>query len=334
MKVLADLHHQSLFSSLVMLFEKRLGYEIFRPIGMEWFLEDYWRINNQFDTAEQYLRPGSIPADGTPPLNEAEDLKYGITLEDFKKTKFDILIASVPQHIDPFKELIDVYQPDAKLIYQVGNMWTVDATKVKNVMASALIPNIPSNINYVQYHQEFPLNVFYPSSFKPDKRIYSFVNCLNTADLFKEDWELFQALEKLLPAWDFKSFGGQCRDGNMNGYDELAAKMRGTAFGFHCKTGGDGYGHILHNLARSGVAPIIRKRDYANKLAEAFIEDGVTAITVDHKTPEQIAAQIEFMYNTPFLLKQIREELAKRFLLLVNFDEEEKEIQQFLENLI
>jgi len=59
MKVFAELHHQSLFTSLQFLFEKRLGYQLFRPIGEKWFREGYWKIcepyGNDIRTITQYL---------------------------------------------------------------------------------------------------------------------------------------------------------------------------------------------------------------------------------------------------------------------------------------
>lgn len=44
MRVLADYHHHDLFESLAILFEDRLGWELYRPIGMEWFDEGYWNF--------------------------------------------------------------------------------------------------------------------------------------------------------------------------------------------------------------------------------------------------------------------------------------------------
>lgn len=330
MKVFTDFHHQSLFNSLIMLFEGRLGYEIYRPIGMEWFEKNYWRINGLRATAEQFLQFGAVPNDGTPPLNESP--RRTITFEEFKDTPFDILVASIPQHVDPFKELILKFQPQAKLIYQIGNQWQVNPKEVKNVMASAKVL-IPQTVNGVIYHQEFDTNIFRHEPPQMQKKIYSFVNCLNTADLFKPDWELFCQLEALMPDWEFKSFGGQCRDGWCNGDEELANKMREAAFIFHCKTGGDGYGHVIHNAASVGRPLITRQQDYFDKLAQPLIEQA-SNIRVDNKTAAQIAEEIDNLYNDVNLYKKVCETVNTAFKRNVNFDREEQQIRKFLDNLV
>lgn len=327
--VLVDLHHQSLFDSLLLLFEKRLGYNVFRPIGMEWY-PNYWDVFPSIDTAKQYLQPHFVPKDGTRPLNER--LKNTITLEEFKNMGFDILVASIPQHIPIFKRLISEFQPQAKLIYQIGNHWNVDPNEVKNVMASAKV-NIPPSVNGVIYHQEFPLDIFYNSEIKADKKIYSFINCLATADLFKKDWELFLELERLMPDWEFKSFGGQCRDGSINNTNELADKMREASFIFHCKTGGDGYGHVIHNAAAVGRPLITRFSDYKDKLAESLITYPCTSIHVDNFLPEDIVSNILYVYNETGMYESYLKEIHNRFMSTVNFNKEEQVIRKFLLSL-
>lgn len=50
-RVLTDFHHSSLLRATNMLFQDRLGLSVFRPIGMEWFTEGFWAVNDQEDTA-------------------------------------------------------------------------------------------------------------------------------------------------------------------------------------------------------------------------------------------------------------------------------------------
>lgn len=330
MKILTDFHHASLLQSLVLLFEKRLGHELYRPIGMDWYTDGYWNVYPHPDTAKQYLLPGSVPVDGTPPLND--DLSRCITLEEFKKQKFDIIIASIPEHIEPFKKLIAFYQPQAKLIFQIGNAWNIPNNSVRNVMASAVVTP-PTQVNYVQYHQEFDTNIFRYEPIKNNRKIYSFINCLGTADLYRSDWALFLQLEKLMPDWEFKSFGGQCRDGWVLDGEELASKMREATFIFHCKTNGDGYGHIIHNAAAVGRPLITRHSDYKGKLAEPLIEDGVSTINVDNRTIEKIKESIEFIAGAPLGFK-MGDSIRQKFEENVNFDKEEQEIRAFLQNLL
>ena len=41
-RILADFHHHALWESLRLVFEERFGWELYRPIGMDWFIEGYW----------------------------------------------------------------------------------------------------------------------------------------------------------------------------------------------------------------------------------------------------------------------------------------------------
>ena len=324
MRILSDRHHMGLTESLRLLFEKRLGHELYFQKGLEWY-PDFWNVYPHIDTAKQYLE------------RELEGVR-GITLEELKNTQFDILIASIPQHIEPFKKLISLYQPQAKLIYQIGNMWDIDPNSVKNVMASANV-DIPANINGIIYHQEFDLDIFHYEPPKEGKKIYSFINCLNTVDIYKKDWELFLELERLMPDWEFKSFGGQTRNGAITNQEELANKMREATLIFHSKNKGDGFGHVIHNAAAIGRPLITRFSDYEGKLAGSLLQGiGPTSIFVDNKTPEQITKDInriyEFTNGDGYGINDMSNNIYQSFKQNVNFDQEEIAIRRFVENLI
>lgn len=348
--VFLDFHHHALLNSLIMLFEGRLNGTCMRPIGIDWFPE-YWKINDLEVTAKQYLSLDQLykPQDNTAPLNqiieladgvyECQDIAGGkpnkaISFEKFKEMKFDILIASIPQHIAPFQELIKLYQPQAKLIYQVGNSWDIpDNLQVKNVMASAIIPNVPHDINFIQYHQEASSDYRYiKKETLPDKNIYSFINCLNVADLFKQDWELFLEFEQRMKEWNFKSYGGQCRDSALAPDKVIANKMREARFIFHSKSKGDGMGHVIHNAFQIGTPPIVRKSDYKGKLAESLIIDGETCITIDDKTSEQIIEEINY-FSQPENYFKMSENAGQKFINMIDYHQEELLIRTFLENL-
>lgn len=331
-----------------MLFEGRMGHMVYRPIGREWYDEGFWKIYDHPSTIEQYLGIGGATPDGTPPLNDiagvvgglylCNDIDSGktnraITLESFKSMPFDIVIASIPQHIEPFRELIRKYKPEAKLIFQVGNSWSVDANSVKNVMASAIVPNVLPGINFVSYHQEFDTKVFRPGGTFQDKDIYSFVNCFNTAEIFKEDWELFTQMESLMPEWNFRAFGGQCRDGSKNGSNQLAGAMRTCRFAWHTKKNGDGFGHVLHNLGSIGKPFIIKAEYYRGKMAEPFIIDGETCLAIDSLSIEEIKNKIEYFSDNDRYLK-LTNNLIRKFKETVDFDKDEEKVKDFLAHLL
>lgn len=352
MRVFTDFHHASLLNSLIMLFEGRLGGQVYRPIGMEWAEKGFWNVYPHPATQQQFLSldQGYRPIDGTPPLNLIEEVRTNafdqaevyycrdiekdstnkaITFQTFCDMDIDIVIATIPQHIEPFKRLIREFKPDAKLIFQIGNQWTTEAFDAPNVMASARIKNVPEVINYVEYHQEFDLGVFTRggSGYQP-KSVFSFINVLQDFP----DWPLFQQLEKLMPDWEWRSYGGQCRDGSMNGSKALALRMRQAQFVWHVKAGGDGYGHVLFNSAACGRPLITKKSYYAGTLGEKLMIDGETCIDIDNKTPEQIVEAIGHFSQTENYSKMCQSVYAN-FRKHVDFDKDFEQIKQFLERL-
>lgn len=352
MKIFTDFHHSSLLTSLQLLFEKRLGHELYRPIGMEWFHEGYWALNNQEDTAKQFLDPDQAykPSDGTPPLNQypqktefeegtcrvlnpgGDTMHQACTFKYFQENQFDILICSLPQHIPLFKRLIELYQPKAKLIFQVGNNWDFDQLEGMNVLASTMPRPVKPTVNAIFYHQEINTEEFYPTPTEPTNKIYSFVNLqANTG----QGWMDFLELEHMTSGFgaEWKSFGGQCRDGNMTGDRELANKMREAMLIYHVKPGGDGFGHIIHNAFAVGRPVITRCSHYQGQLAGLLMTPG-TCIDLDQHTLPEVKNILHRLFSAPELLKEMGERARARFESLVRYDSEAEAIKTWLQNLL
>jgi len=352
-RVLTDFHHSSLLRSLIMLFEDRLGMEVYRPIGMQWFAEGYWAINNQYDTAKQYLSMDQVPSDGTPvlnrehkkpkPLNTPKNKEKGIfycydpggtdvnracTLDFFKNKRFDYLIASIPAHIPLYKRLISEYHPSAKLIVQMGNEWPFEFWEGNNILASVKPRQIES-ANAIFYHQEFSTKIFKPTPCRPTKKVYSFVNVLQNMPQAQGD---FDELERLLKpyGYEFGSYGGQNRDGNMNGPRELADKMHDAEFILHSKPGGDGFGHIIFNAYAVGRPVITRSSQYRERLAEELLVPG-TYIDLD-KLGHTLTAQAIQAHGLD-KLEQMGKRASERFQEVVNYEKEAEEIAGWLTRL-
>lgn len=364
--VFTDFHHASLLQSLILLFEKRLGGKVFRPIGMEWHEKGFWKVYDHPATAAQFLGLGGatpvMPEDGSPPLNEfvthefdyktqsvvynCKDIDSGqtnkaITFDGFMKMKIDIIIASMPQHVEPFKKLAAIHPSRPKLIFQIGNQWD-GAHGALNIMASAKMPPI-AGTNFIEYHQEFDLGVFHPpaANIMPGPIVKSFVNVFDNQEHFQEDWRLFEAMGLVLSfsvnqtkeIWQFKSHGGQCRDGAIGPASKLAESMREARFIWHTKAGGDGFGHIIHNAAAVGRPLIVKKEYYRGKMAEELLIDEVTCIAIDGLTPEQICRKIA-EYSKPDKYVQMSAAAYNQFRSVVNFDREFIHLQKFLANLV
>ncbi len=351
MNVFTDFHHSALLRSLIILFEDRLGGQVYRPIGTEWAEQGFWKVYDHPATVQQYLTlaQGYRPIDGTPPLNkfvedvklddpdlyicadpESESYNKAITLEKFKTMKFDIVIASIPAHIAPFKKLIELYQPQAKLVFQVGNAWDYGSMDVQNVLASTKPVEVPDHIHAVFYHQEFDLNIFKPEPFTKSRAIHSFVNILQGQAVTD-----FLKLEELLPDFTLKSYGAGNRDGIKNGVKEMARGINDADWVLHVKPGGDGYGHVIHNAFACGRPVITRKSDYLGCLAGDLMIDGVTCFDLDVHGTETVASLIRATqdYKNKPWLEEMGAAAHARFREVVNFDREEKEIKEWLTKL-
>ena len=195
MKVFVDLHHSDLYYSLHLLLEKRLGFELYRPVGMDWFNEGYWQIakpySNDLSIVKQFLNididhPERYhPSCGNYIVSCKNNIYYvyepihdyyqkAITLETFKNTKFDLIISTVQEHDHTFQILKDKYQPTAKHIAQLGNVG--QKTEVKDVFHSVTYKPYPYQ-NSALIHQEIDTNLYKFTPINPDtKNIYSVVN--------------------------------------------------------------------------------------------------------------------------------------------------------------
>lgn len=348
MKILIDTHHQGLTEALHLLFSNRLGYEVYIQTGLEWRDEGYWAVQPFEATARQYLEPGSQPYPEYNPLNipvkEEAGIVYvkdfstgrmlkGITYDKFLETDFDLILASIPQHAEPFKKLASL--KNCPTIMQIGNAWTFDNSfPIKNILASAKIPPLPG-FNVCEWHEEFDTDIFSYAAPQAGRKIYSFINCLSTADIYRDDWILFLQLEELLPEFEFKSFGGSCRNGSIGTIEEMAAKMKEATFIYQNKRSGDGFGFNIFCSAAIGRSLITRYSDYKGKLAEPLIEDGITSIITDNRAPEQIAAILRNIASRPTTtLDLMSKNIYGNFRSNVNFDQEEQMIRQMLSNLI
>jgi hypothetical protein len=349
MKVLCDLHHGELYYSLQLLFEKRLNAEMYRPIGMEWYHEGFWNVYPHIDTANQYLGLNSssnIPKDihgnnlpralwGNVDYRIEDGIYYvtdftkgaiqrGITLDKLKSMKFDIVIASMPCHVSRFQKLIKLYQPQAKLIFQIGNPGWRIPSDVKNVLNSTTPHYVPPGINTVEYHQEFDLETFKYIPPINNTTVNSYIHYMPKLDLLDE-------YKKLLSDYSFTTYGAGM-DKSLFKSLEIARAMQDSGWTWHMKPLGDGYGHTLHNTYACGRPVIIKKSYYHNMIGEKLLEDQETCIDIGaHSLQENISLIRRF--SEPDNHQSLCERAYKRFKNVVNFDEEEIKIRKFISRL-
>lgn len=335
MRILADLHHGQLYKSHELEFEKRLGYELMRPIGRKWYDEcGYWGFTDVEATIEQYLGHPNLLEHGLKGKGIGRVMEYiqpqyhhlMITYDVFMSMHFDVLIASIPQHVPVFQKISREHPSRPKVIFQMGNMWTNYPRDVKNILNATSIP-IDKNIHHLNYSPEFEVE-FCRRDIPPlDKSVSSFlhINRVHAQDMFVD-------IEKQT-GWTFKEYGAQNREGWIpDDCAKVTEKMLQSQFIWHVKRGGEGYGFIIHQAFAAGRPPIVNYGDtYVNQRAGEFMKPGVNCIDVCGKATWQIVEELAAMYpRWTEASASAKNEFEKR----VDFVQQGEAMKKFLEELV
>ena len=343
MNVLADFHHPDLWWSLHLLFEKRLGWSLYRPIGMDWFNRGYHHINDEgagFHSAvelSKYLLEDSLRASsGTSGYFEGLETQGGCKhFPLFKVVRFcelssfniDFLVCSTRCSEKPMKKLQQDFFPGAKIIRQVGNwLEEVDPNICPNVLCSdrPSFENCKSK-NKLFYHQEFDLGL---ARYEPPDG-FNIVSCfIHHFFRDKDNFKVFEEVKKLLPDWEFLSYGKWNTDGHISCKLEEVKAMRDATFIWQTKYW-DGYGFNIHRAYALGRPVICNAKDYVGKTAEPLLEDGKTCIFIE-PTLEETADKIRY-FAEPKRHRKMCESAYRRFREVVDFDKEFVEIKKFLD---
>lgn len=351
MNVFCDYHHSGLFYSLHLLLEKRLGWKLFRPIGMEWF-PSWWDIAKPYgqseSTAKQYLdlrdsSPFYSPTDGSPTLNSVVERKpdyyviqelaheyqqKAITFQQFLDMDIDIIIASIPDHWVTYTKLRDTYKPKARVICHSGNIFweneeLIRGGFVKNLMASTREFPTPG-INSIFYHQEQPVVPYVPSDRTP--LITSYVHLLPKKEQFFD-------YASRLSQFDWRAYGAGSRMGWLNKLTEVYRHMQKSEFVYHVKPHGDGYGWVWHSAFMVGRPVITEFSDYKDKLGGQLFEDGITGIDLEKRSVQENCDLILRMHNDGSSVR-MGEAARRRWEEVVDYDAEEIRLREFFANLV
>lgn len=340
MKIFTDYHHGMLYYSLHLLFEKRLGWELYRPIGTDWVSQGWWRVaepyGNPPDTIGQYLaidNSGYVPfknlngdhtvKDGVYHIfdHESNITHKAITYDTFTRMDFDYIVATHPLH-NHWQGLLQ-HHPRARFIMQMGNC--NQATDAKNILSSVWSYKPQPGQQVCYYHQEGDLGDFYYEDPKGGNKIASFVFLLPHP-------EIYDMYKGILKEYDMKAYGMAARDGMTSTRKELADKMRECLFGWHIKPT-DGYGHLIHEWFSCG-RPLITKGDYyRGQTGGLLLEDGKTCIDLDLHSTDEAVKMIRY-WSIPENHKEMCRNVRKKFEEVVDYDREAKEITTFLSNTV
>ena len=292
MKVLCDRHHAGLLYSLQLLFEDRLGYTLYTPIGHDWWDEGIWRFGEVFGDdrlAQQYLVPGEwLMHDPEFP----ERPIHGVTLTLAKAMHWDAVVATVQENQSGFHRF--AREREAQFVVQVGNTgqqidWELDPYVLNN-------SEMPMLGRHVDIGQEFDSDGLYGFS-EPTtaQRIGSFVNCMPQIAC----WPLLERMQGKLPKFTWAIHGIDGPDGNIKPASLQAEIMRDCGWGWHDKAHGDGFGHVIHYWAAIGRPLVGHASHYFGKRASVFWRDLETCIDLDLHGEDEAAALIRAISRDP-----------------------------------
>ena len=165
MKVLMDFHHHDLWESMELLAD-RLGWTLYRPIGMEWYEQGYWNHERKFwgdAVARQYLQSWDTDTDGLrPDWSHIGRFYKLLTLDEARDLRPDLVLSSLAHNHEGFARFAS--EVGAMFGLQIGNVrfsgqdmaedrWDLAAFG----LVSGIMPVVPPK-PHVVYHQEFDIS--------------------------------------------------------------------------------------------------------------------------------------------------------------------------------
>ncbi len=356
MKVLLDFHHHDLWESMELLAE-RLGWELYRPIGMDWFDQDYWVHEKKWHgdgVARQYLEPwGSdipIRVGEQPPYFHRtirHDLSHParfyklVTLEQARDLRPDIVISSLAHNHEGFHRFAT--EVGATFGLQLGNVrfGHIDMAEDRWDLAafglvSGIMPITPPK-PHVVYHQEFALRPYTPPPRHDPFRVASFVQCYPESPTYSALTEL----APMAPELDWRvygAYGGAPLDeyaaGNIGVCSQVGDAMADSDVAWHAKAWSDGFGHVIHNWFAIGRPVFGIQSYYANQLAGPLWVDGVTSIDIEHRTREEVVRELRRLRDDPDHHLRMSEAAFARFREVVDFDAEAEQIKALMAQVL
>lgn len=343
MKILTDYHHHDLWESLELLLTDRFGWDLYRPIGMEWFDEGYWNLERAWHgdaIAKQYLTPWGDDTDTRLDKSHGRYQKL-LTLAQARDLKPDLVIASVAHNHEGFARFAK--EVGAKFAIHLGNVRFSDIDMAEDRwdladfgLVTSILPG-PVPKPHVVYHQEFSLTDFRyePPPRNDPFRVASFVQCFPENVRTYGDW---QQIATAHPEFDWRVFGayGSCPTdqwaaGNLDRCADVGVQMRAADVAWHAKQWSDGYGHVIHNLFAVGRPVFGFASYYANQMAGPLWVDGVTSYDLTHRSHEEVARLIGELRDDPEKHLRMSEAAAARFREVVSFDEDAAKVRALIE---
>lgn len=347
-RVLVDYAHNDLWHSLALLFEERYGWELYRPVGMDWHTSGIWRFEARLGdvVAKQFLAEWAedVQEDGySVRLDRAHrnrPMKM-VTMDQAREIGFDLVIATLAEN----EEGLHGFAREIGAHYgiQVGNQgapnaWGLAEFAMLSVTTGDFRPWIP----HVTYHQEFSL-LDYATTPVPSRStlVATRVQCYTGTDGYPR----FVRLAERTPAARFRHYG-HCGTqdayygGDAKDVPAIARSMRATRVAWHDKRWSDGYGHVIHSWFAVGRPVLVSARYYlgrddgVRKLAADLLVEGETSFDIDAYTERELSELITRLVQDDEFATKIGAAAARRFRNVVDFDVEAAAIRGMLDAIL
>jgi hypothetical protein len=348
MRVLTDYAHNDLWHSMVLLFEDRFGWDLYRPIGMDWY-PDVWRFEHDRlgdVVARQFLAPWSSDVIRTGHSERYDDMHPGrimkmVTMDQARELSFDLVISTLAENEEGWHRF--AREIGAHYGIQVGNQGAPNAWGLAEfALLSVTTPGVTPWMPHVTYHQEFSLDD-YRYEWPPAERdlVATRVQCLTDTPAY----QTFRAVAELTPEARFRHYGhcnveDELWGGNAASVPEIARQMRASRVAWHDKRWSDGYGHVLHSWAAVG-RPIIGSSGYYTgrsdgivKLGGALFTEGETSFDIDTRSVSELAGLVRRLVEDDDFHRRISDNVRRRFEAVVSFDAEADSIRAMLEGVM
>lgn len=347
MKILADYHHADLWESLELLAD-RFGWELYRPIGMEWFDEWYWNFERAWHgdaVAKQYLSHWDSDRDAGDWYERDDTTHPGRvikmhTLEQARSTRYDVIIASLLDSERGFAKLRKETGSGAYGV-QVGNagqVAAVDWDLADFGLVSSTLDGEVIRKPHVIYRQEFSLSDFRPSV-SEGRTVASFIQCFAENKSFYSEFLTYA--RDYGHEFDWKVYGAygshepdEFAAGNLESTPKVAEAMRDTRIAWHAKWWGDGFGHVIHNLGATGTPIVGPIGYYADKLAGEWFEEGVTVFDTSLRSRTEVIELLRRLRDDEDFYRGAATRLAHRFREVVDFDADAERVKALLESVL
>lgn len=351
-RVLCDAIHADLWESLRLLFEVRLGWQLYRPIGMEWHERGIWNFERHqgygLGVAHQFLDPwpGDVPqhnlvTEGVDFTRRADTTHPGqeqrlVTYEQARSHPWDLVLATLAENELGLREFAD--SVGAHYGIQVGNQGAANAWGAAEFgLLSVTTPDFKPWKPHVYYRQEFSLADFAPdhgAGAEPDL-VSTRVQCITQTT----EYARFVATAAAVPEARFLWYGHcEPRDERWGGSHEttpaVAESMHRTRVAWHAKRWSDGYGHVIHNWFSIGRPVLATATYYADKLAGPLFLEGITSFDLERHSDAEVVAIVRMLLGDEDRWLRMCEAAADRFRAVVDFDAEAEQIRAMLENVM